>query len=452
VNLVVINLDRAILSRFHLNLTESTPYELFNSSETDPDTGLVRESGVVNEIRQELASLIMSGIGVAICSESSRSFVSSACHWLGIDLNFFISIESHPAGLSNQINALCSARPYVGGEVLTAHFNEHKESIIYVSDLEDCGRLSSEIKCRAIGFESSSYKILTGHTLAVARMRPYTDSDSDSCVHIQSAVHRKAFQKDALRVLEIPKTLELEESTQSNFWNSFLTPVMDKSLNQMIGLLNMIRPYSYVQRPIINPEFMTRYEYSNDIVLRNELFEGLRAQFPEYKSELMYSIFGDEIHLYSHFEFRHLMARSLLVSIKNWRDRSSGPEVLLLNLEFLALVMSSSIVEIDHHFQIVPVPSSDPSQEKPGGVSLRLARRIAELTSAPIVELLSKSSPEEGFYYAPKSFPWFDKPALLIDDQFTTGKSIRACIEALEDEAIEVFRVNTWSSNNHQTS
>jgi hypothetical protein len=273
--------------------------------------------------------------------------------------------------------------------------------------------------------------------------------DPDACVHGQNCVNRKALQKASLKILEIPGTLELKESTGSNYGYNFITPIIGKSTNLTFNPFNVIRPYSFVQRPVINPEFLTRYEYSNDIVLRNDLFEALRAQFAEHKSELVYSIFFGDIHVFSHFKFGHLMARSLLVSIKNWRDRRSGPEVLLLNLEFLALVMASSIVEIDDHFQIVPVPSSDPTQEKPGEVSLRLARRIAQLTSAPIAELLAKSPSEGDFYYSAEFWPW-DKPALLIDDQFTSGATIRACIEALEEESIEVFRVNTWSSNNHE--
>ena len=447
VNLVVINLERAILTRLDVDLSNSTPFALFTSTHTDPDTGLVRESETVKEIRQELAALIMSGIDVAICSESSRAFVSSACHWLGIDLSFFISSETQPVGLPAQINAICSERPNVGGEVLTSFFNEHKESVIYVSDLGDSALLSSLVNCWAISFESSSYKSLTSHASAAAHVPP--KSDSDSCVHVQNYVDRKVFQKTALKILAIPGTLELKESIESNYWNSFITPIMEQSANQKVKPLNVIKPYSFVQRPVINPAFMTRYEYSNDIVLRNDLFEALRAQFSEHKSELVYSIFCGDIHVFSHFKFGHLMARSLLVSIKNWRDRKSGPEVLLLNLEFLALVMSSSIVEIDHHFQIVPVPSSDLTEAKPGEVSLRLARRIAQLTSAPIAELLSKASSAEGFYYSAEFWPW-DKQALLIDDQFTTGASIRASIEALEEESIEVFRVNTWSSNNHE--
>jgi hypothetical protein len=447
VNLVVINLDRAILNRLGLNFPIATPFELLTCSLTDPDTGVIGESEVVDEIRQELAALIMSGINVAICNESSRSFVSTACHWLGIDLNFFISTETQPVGLESQINALCSARPYLGGEILTAHFNEHKESIIYVSDLEDSTRLSSLVNCWSIGFESSSYKSLVSHALATSGIR--TKMDSESCVHSENSSNRKALQKAVLKILETPESLELVESTESNYWNSFLKPVMPDAQHLPFNPLNVIKPYSYVQRPVLNPVFMTRYEYSFDIVLRNELFESLRGQFPEHNSELVYSSFYGDIQVCSHFKFQHLMARSLLVSIKNWRGRSSGPEVLLLNVEFLALVMASSIVDVDNHFQIVPVPSSELTEEKPGQVSIRLARRIAQLTSAPIAELLSKVSAEPGFCYSAESWPW-DKPAILIDDQFTTGSSIRACIEALEEESIEVFRVNTWSSNKHE--
>jgi hypothetical protein len=275
------------------------------------------------------------------------------------------------------------------------------------------------------------------------------NSNPDSCVHVQNYVNRKTLQKDSLKILKIPGTLELKESTESNYGDNFISPIIGKSTNLPVNPLNVIKPYSFVQRPVINPAFMTRYEYSNDIVLRNDLFEALRAQFSEHKAELVYSELSGDIHVFSHFKFGHLMARSLLVSIKNWRDRRSGPDVLLLNLEFLALVMSSSIVEIDHHFQIVPVPSSAPTQEKPGEVSLRLARRIAQLTSAPIAELLSKASTAGDFYYAAEFWPW-DKPALLIDDQFTSGATIRACMAALEEESIEVFRVSTWSSNNHE--
>jgi hypothetical protein len=447
VNLVVINLDRAILKRLGLNFAIATPFELLTSSLTDPDTGVIGEAEVVNEIRQELAGLIMSGIDVAICSESSRSFVSTACHWLGIDLNFFISTETQPVGLERQINALCSARPYLGGEVLTAHFNEHKESIIYVSDLEDSTRLSSLINCWSIGFESSSYKNLVSHALSTSGIR--TKMDSESCVHTENSAIRKALQKSVLKILEIPESLELVESTEENYWSSFITPVMPDAQSLPFNPLNVIKPYSYVQRPVLNPVFMTRYEYSTDIVLRNELFENLRSQFPEHNSELVYSNFYGDVQVYSHFKFHHLMARSLLVSIKNWRARSSGPEVLLLNIEFLALVMASSIVDVYRHFQIVPVPSSDPTVDKPGQVSIRLARRIAQLTSAPIAELLAKTSSEPRFYYSAESWPC-DKPAILVDDQYTTGSSIRACIEALGEESIEVFRVNTWSSNNHE--
>jgi len=134
----------------------------------------------------------------------------------------------------------------------------------------------------------------------------------------------------------------------------------------------------------------------------------------------------------------------LLRVAKNWGGGgkgASGPEVDLRLLELPALALAGAVGTGDE--VIVPAPASPFSHTKPGQTSVRLAHRVAELTGRRCVELVEKSSIGVRVVKArPK------RPVIVIEDQVTTGSTLRAVLTALAERRVSVSGVYAWSTSN----
>jgi len=168
---------------------------------------------------------------------------------------------------------------------------------------------------------------------------------------------------------------------------------------------------------------------------------------------------------------------SFLSLAKNHKiSGGSGPNVQLGYLDFIADILASYIAELDVDLRntfIVPVPSSAFSEQKVGQVSTRLALSVGQRLQIPVWPIITKPSdtekhpitglrntyhhlnaPEKSFKVASHdNWPpnlrntgrWLN--AILVEDQSTTGNSIRQAASALSAVGVLVKNAFTYSTS-----
>ena len=125
---------------------------------------------------------------------------------------------------------------------------------------------------------------------------------------------------------------------------------------------------------------------------------------------------------------------------KSWKDFKSGPEVNLHLIELISLIFAS---QLSSNSSIVPVPSSPFDESRPGEISRRIAYRAAHLANVDVIDILNKE-PDESISIS--QFNFIDSNHyVLLDDQLTTGRRIRSCLELLPQQALQDLTVLVWS-------
>jgi predicted amidophosphoribosyltransferase len=117
-------------------------------------------------------------------------------------------------------------------------------------------------------------------------------------------------------------------------------------------------------------------------------------------------------------------------------------------MELVALGIAAGInsQRLENEFAfLVPVPSTRISQEHPGQVSFRLSHRISQLTEIPLLNLMIKNEQGE-FIPTMERYP-FSRSIYLIDDQITSGKNARKCVEVLHKMGVTDIKIFAWSAS-----
>jgi len=167
--------------------------------------------------------------------------------------------------------------------------------------------------------------------------------------------------------------------------------------------------------------------------------------------------------------------KALLQKLKDFttKPRGSGSEVhqSLGYLPALALaghlhpvVEASRKAEIVTAVSLVPVPCREFSEAHPGQFSLRLAHRVARFLGIPLFPVFDHGTGGPGITYKHSRLESVDKGselyehltaggfdmdpgAIVLDDQCTAGRSMRAAMESLEGEGWNVLKAMTWSQS-----
>jgi hypothetical protein len=196
---------------------------------------------------------------------------------------------------------------------------------------------------------------------------------------------------------------------------------------------------------------MTREEYQNDWDIKCKLFEAIAISHPAQLQQFDETFsFLSKIKTYAHLRYwNSQLGQDLWKSIKHWHNMKSGPEVNLLHLEFVALFMASSIW-VQHNLSnsslpkpsLVPLPSSPYSSSSPARVSNRLARRIAQLTELPFMEIFEKQN-DKIIFVGSKGIEL--DSIILIDDQLTMGNTAEKCLAKIVGH-IQNIELRVWTS------
>jgi hypothetical protein len=337
--------------------------------------------------------------------------------------------------------------PYGANQsVWVCHFCRHEYSNLQLeTGNEFCSECNgARLSCiyepiRESGLDSITWSGLVQH-VEVGTNRNTDGLAKASCLHTRNRLERVGKQKDVL--LNMSNSDSFNRVDSGSDWSQ-TCEYQQFNFSDQIRVFNLFKAGRYVEEPMINPDFITLYEYDNDIALRNELFELLRNVFPPEEISSRYKVHLTDPSYFSFFPFGDFMGQNLLVPIKNWRKGiRSGPHVRLLHLEFIAVVMAASLVMVEGRYSIVPAPASNFTKDKPGQVSIHLASRIAQLLGAEFLDILVKDSEDA---VIARQTGRDGRNILLIDDQITYGETIQKSLQALDRTDFNVIQVSTWS-------
>lgn len=465
IDLVVFDLDGTIADT--VNIFEQDirrrPYDVLQySGHSSVNTPL----GKIPNLKKICNDLIQCGIRVAVISNSPRAYASTLCFLLGIDFDVLIAANNNTETNTKiqKLKWMSTKNALIDGTSIDA------SRILYIGD-----RLDDESAAHAAGCqfewapENSRYLSgqllqLATHCSGIINSRFETESSLDALtrnsLHHDYIENRKsAFEcfgdSGAIGFVVDPNGPQVSADhfvvtiKESDDVAEFAEAWKNSTGELITGIFNSLEPHSAIQRPIIDPRFVTRYDYDHQPEVRAQIFQVLKDNFAAVK--ISNHLFRPELRdteIYSHFKWSSdRIAHDLWKQIKNWSNFSSGNEVELLNLEFVALCMAASIDVLNENIVIVPMPASSFSESKPGRVSNRLARRISELLNVPYFELFMKDGNEQ-VQAIHETFP-LTRRAILIDDQITNGRLATKCVEIMQELDNNNFEIRSWSASKY---
>jgi phosphoglycolate phosphatase-like HAD superfamily hydrolase len=444
IDVVVFDLDGTLLDSEKLveGDRRRTPYDLLRfTGDSDETTPLKKWK----DVQKHLSYLIQCGIKVAVITESPKAYASTACFLLGIDFHILIPHSADPSlnTKSKKLEFLSSGlKPEPQSSVGSATWNPGTK-MLYVGNTRNDKSVATDLSIYYqdihdfLNLKTSNLKRFLRHMSDVVEAELAEDL-AGSCRHSKHSSARRSAQRTSLQHL----SLDRENAGNVSSFSEITLNIPAECV--VFYELEETKPYL---RPILHPDFVTRYEYEHNEPLLSRLFHALHAQFGSHSIDT--SKFHKDLanmETFAHLSYRHsLLGQKLWLRIKDWKGTSSGPEVSLLHLEFIAICMSASISIESKQAVIVPTPSSVFSQAKPGRISHRLAKRISNLTGHPYFEAIGRQDGKE-LLLNPRGIP-FESTVILIDDQLTTGGTVSRAVNALSEGGVGEIEIRVWTAS-----
>lgn len=414
------------------------------------DSDLIR----IKNIRRMTSNFNRCGIRVAVISSAPAAYVGTMCFLMGVEADTIIASNTEP-GLTTKADRLL----WLASTPRYEEFDEEFDTSISMKDLLYVGDLSED----AVAAQSAGclYQNIEEYLNDAEQLSQLSRLEK-RCEDIVSGNLPLADESHNwhMGAFEAGKEWQLEYlHGVSESWYGIDISNPDATMDDLIrsGLFNPFKPNSPIQRPLLDPSFMTREEYQNDWDIKCKLFEAIAnshpAQLQQFDETFSYL---SKIKTYAHlYYWNSRLGQDLWKSIKHWHNRKSGPEVNLLHLEFVALFMASSIW-VQHNLSnssllkptLVPLPSSPYSSSSPARTSNRLAQRISQLTGLQFKEVFEKRHGE--IILVDKDNSRLES-VILIDDQLTFGKTAEKCLKKIYDQ-IHNVELRVWTSQKFLTN
>jgi phosphoglycolate phosphatase-like HAD superfamily hydrolase len=425
---VIFDLDGTLADTAHLTDGRRVPADVLKLSKPwESQPSLLMH----HDLKRQIDWLIASKIKVYVITRAPKSYASTLIFLLGIDFHALIPSSTRFKTVESKLEYIIEFESVAPSEVLyIGNEDDDEEAAITVG-----------IPYQHIDEVFGLRKNYRNHLQVLVELCEYADEyDSKSAIIIR--------EKQDENIEWVNKILETVSSTSE-------TPNFDRSklLSTLLPQIFCSHPRddeffkSDVIKPFINPSFISRYEYDTNTDTR-EIFLNFLTQLG-FAAKLITTPFkvpnnfirGDisvNCH-YSYDDMKHWWAY-----IKDWKWPNSGPHVQMLHLEFIALTMAASISKLSKKSVIVPIPPTEFSKSKPSETSLRLAYRVAQLSSVPVFSMFKKDSDDNIFteYSGTK----FDRTIILLDDQLTKGESALKCLNLLSEMGFDDVCLHTWTS------
>jgi len=430
ISILVLDIDGTIAKTANLDTPiRRTPHEIlqYSPAEYSKSPFLFRE-----ELKLELSHAIQCGIKVVLITRAPQAYASTLIQLLGID--FTECFPSSPEFGSPESKILHIQKQY--GVPL--------DEILYLGDTSADQVSASIAGCRFeypywLGTEDSASLPLQKKSLYEQLITEIFDEEGIESAYDDYINKRLDSREELIKEIEV-RNIYLDVKTLLLVKKSDEQPsCLQVFNNPMASLISF--------KPVVCPEFISRYEYESDENCKEELFDLIKCIFRitklvpgDYNSHRE-RFAGNEIRTFTEY-MGTLLGESIWNKCKNWlgKSRGSGPEVNLHLLELPALVMSAFLT---NDAILIPVPSSAYSPEKPGEISRRLAHRICELRNLNYLDILIEKEKRHFEIKSVKFIPNGDY--CLIDDQLTDGTTVEACLDALPLQLSSKMSIMVWS-------
>jgi 3-deoxy-D-manno-octulosonate 8-phosphate phosphatase KdsC-like HAD superfamily phosphatase len=425
---VVFDLDGTLADTAFLGDKTRVPADVLKYSKPwEANSSLLMHS----DLKRQIHWLIHSGIKVYVITRSPKAYASTLLFLLGIDFQSLIPYSKRFPTTEVKLKYIVESENIKPNEVL------------YIGNDEIDERASLEVgtKFQHISDVFRSYISEESYLQELVELcESAEESDSLDGKKIAQVQSRNLEKTEEL--LERVEQISEKEGVSFHDIQQEVPPHIFSS-----SLFDTTFLESSIVKPFINPSFISRYEYDNDMSARDSMLNFLSNlgftsteivppfKVPEEWFEL-------DVPVFSHFKYEDVA--HWWANIKDWKWPNSGPKTHLFHLEFIALTMAASVTRIKFPVVLVPIPSSKFSNEKPAETSLRLAHRIAEISKTPVFNLFTKDS-NDNILCILKEVN-FDRAVLLIDDQLTKGDSALKCLEHLSNLGVKKAGLHTWTS------
>jgi len=422
IKVLVLDIDGTLAKTENISNGRRTPYDILKLS---PPQFSHFPLAYIEPLNKALSNIIRYGVPVVLITRAPKAYASTLLQLLGFDYSYCI-----PSSVTTPAEKLIS---------ISESYQIDTSSILYIGDTEEDKLESGKVD---VHFEY-----------------PFWSIENEG--HRNNARERSLFHKLSL----LADHFEFEEENPSHEINrsNLLRAIREKEV--FLNLENFQIEYNYdhsafeiqlfnapfvqanVITPPLNPDLFTRYEYENFLELREILQSTIRelitlprirpTQFNSFKSEFE-NIFVSSFGLY----MNRFIGQDYWQVCKDFKGKASGsgPEVHLHLIEMIALIMSA-FIERDE--VVIPVPSSEFSQNKPGEISRRIAYRLGQLSGINTLDAFEKDIEDKFSLKLDILRP--ELKYVLIDDQLTSGHTISACTALIPISEFESFRVMTWT-------
>lgn len=373
------------------------------------------------DLKKQINLLISSGIRIYVITRSPKSYASTLSFLLGIDFHALIPSSSRFPTVESKLEYIIERENITPGEAL------------YIGNEN-----TDESSAKKVGIY---YQDITEVFKTRGKYRAYLQDIIKLCEAADSSNSKSA------------KIITQRQQQNINDANSLLEKVENYIPFSKFELPSIFcaNPFddkflkNDILEPFIDPSFISRYEYDNHYEVREKLFVFIRKL--GFTGELIKTPFVVPKHfrkvlVYSHYKYENMS--HWWISVKDWKGSHSGSKPELLHLEFIALTMAAFLQTIRTPFILIPIPSTEFSDEQPSQISIRLAYRVAQLSNTPMLNMFKKDA--DNNIYSEYANAKFDRRVILIDDQLTVGKNVLKCLDILSEMGVEDVCLYTWTS------
>ena len=429
IDVIIFDLDGTLASTSHLKTSlRRVPNDVLKYSppEYTKSPFLIRE-----ELREEISLAIQCGVYVFVITRAPQAYASTLLQLLGLDFNECIAASAEFDTPESKIR------------YLQEKYTVPMHRILYVGDMS-----ADEVAAVSVGcqFEYPYWLAENESDLELNKSKSIYQQLIDEIFADEGDIESKYLARYRLRLEKRYELMSIASEDKIVLDQSNLLLLCEGEPLDLQVFNNPIESrFSF--KPVINPHFMTRYEYDTDLQSYEELTEFIKSIFvltklvPGEFNIRRERFTGTEIRTFTKY-MNSLIGEDLWHRCKNWqnKDVGSGPEVQLHILELVAVVMSSFLT---NDAILIPVPSTQYSEKKPGEISKRLTHRICQLKGLNCLDILSKDylgtiSTTQTNFIAKGDY-------CLVDDQLTDGTTIEKCLDALPADTSADMAIMIWS-------
>jgi len=357
---------------------------------------------------------------VAVATRAPIAYASTLSYLLLVDTERIVASCGAGTAKADKILMLCT------------QWNLHPSQVVYVGDLPEDQQIANAAGCRFASAAELHDGSLARRFTGTIDLHPGDDATL-LALHGRSGISPSEKAALAFIRLQMNPGTRTRRALQRELLINFHPSMRRCVLESDGGLFQLSR------RLVTNAELQTdgslwleyRVGLGRLFPLAQHLLPNPPSRAIPVKYFAHYTQYGEQLRVAKHYG-HHGAGRGSTFH--------SGPEIELYRIDLISDIMVSVVPAAGP--ALVPVPSSPPTLARPGEVSRRLARSMAELSGRPFCDLLAKADSGTMTYIGSDDSP---RDVVLVDDQLTQGSSLRQAANLLIAEGHSVVGCYVFS-------